>query len=89
LPISLKNFTTHADVSKKSLLHAGGEVMKSQEYRSKAIECLESAPWIADMGAKNALIKMALYWLRLADLHDASQDRSGVAAQFEGNAGLS
>jgi hypothetical protein len=61
--------------------------MKSQEYRSKAVECLESAPWMTDMGAKNALIKMALYWLRLADLHEASQDRSDVAAPFEGTTG--
>jgi hypothetical protein len=53
--------------------------MKSQEYRSKTVECLESALWATDAGAKNALIKMPLYWLRLADLHEASQDRMGVA----------
>jgi hypothetical protein len=56
-------------------MRAGGEVMKSREYRSKAVECLESAPWIGDTGAKNALIEMALYWLRLADLHEANQVR--------------
>jgi hypothetical protein len=53
--------------------------MKSQAYRSKTVECLESSLWATDAGAKNALIKMALYWLRLADLHEASQDRIGAA----------
>jgi hypothetical protein len=51
-------------------------MMKSQEYRSKALECLESAPWICDRSAKKALIDMALCWLRLADLHDANRDRA-------------
>jgi hypothetical protein len=57
--------------------------MKSQEYRSKALECLESAPWIGDRVAKKALIDMALCWLRLADMHDANRgseegnDRAG------------
>jgi hypothetical protein len=50
--------------------------MTSQEYRSKALECLESAPWIGDRGAKKALIDMALCWLRLADMHDANHGRS-------------
>lgn len=54
----------------------GGVMMKSQEYRSKALECLESAPWICDRAAKKALIDMALCWLRLADLHDANLDRA-------------
>jgi hypothetical protein len=49
-------------------------MMKSQEYRSKALECLESAPWICDRTAKKALINMALCWLRLADMHDANRD---------------
>ena len=51
-------------------------MMKSQEYRSKALECLESAPWICDRAAKKALIDMALCWLRLADMHDANRDRA-------------
>ena len=51
-------------------------MMKSQEYRSKALECLELAPWICDRTAKKALINMALCWLRLADMHDANEDRS-------------
>jgi hypothetical protein len=50
--------------------------MKSQEYRSKALECLESAPWICDRNAKKALIDMALCWLRLADMHDANEGRA-------------
>jgi hypothetical protein len=49
--------------------------MTSQDYRSKALECLESAPWIGDRNAKKALIDMALCWLRLADMHDANRDR--------------
>jgi hypothetical protein len=53
-------------------------IMKSQEYRSKAVECLESAPWISDAAAKNTLIEMALYWLRLADLHEANRGLDGV-----------
>lgn len=52
--------------------------MKSREYRSKAVECLKSAPWVGDVGAKNALIEMALYWLRLADLNEANHDRDGA-----------
>ena len=51
-------------------------MMKSQEYRSKALECLESAPWICDRAAKKALIDMALCWLRLADMHDANEGRA-------------
>ena len=54
----------------------GGDIMKSQEYRSKALECLESAPWICDRTAKKALIDMALCWLRLADMHDANEGRA-------------
>jgi hypothetical protein len=50
--------------------------MKSQEYRSKALECLESAPWICDRTAKKALVDMALCWLRLADMHDANRNRA-------------
>jgi hypothetical protein len=50
--------------------------MKSQEYRTKALECLESAPWICDRTAKKALIDMALCWLRLADMHDANEGRA-------------
>jgi hypothetical protein len=50
--------------------------MTSQDYRSKALECLESAPWIGDRSAKKALIDMALCWLRLADMHDANRDRA-------------
>jgi hypothetical protein len=53
--------------------------MTSREYRSKAVECLESAPWVRDTGAKNALIEMALYWLRLADLHDANHGARAAA----------
>src|SRR5262245_61920310 len=56
----------------------GGLFMKSREYRSKAVECLKSAPWVGDVGAKNALIEMALYWLRLADLNEANHDRDGA-----------
>ena len=79
------NFLKHANNARRCVLvlRAGGEVMKSHEYRSKAVECLESAPWVGDTGAKNALNKMALYWLRLADLHEASQDRLGTAGQVE------
>jgi hypothetical protein len=58
---------------------SGGVMMKSQEYRSKALECLESAPWICDRSAKKALINMALCWLRLADMHDDSESRSQAA----------
>ncbi len=47
--------------------------MTSQEYRFKAIECLESAPWVHDASAKNTLIELALYWLRLADLHETNR----------------
>jgi hypothetical protein len=54
----------------------GGDIMTSQEYRSKALECLESAPWIGDRNAKKALIDMALCWLRLADMHDANEGRA-------------
>jgi hypothetical protein len=50
--------------------------MTSQDYRSKALECLESAPWIGDRNAKKALIDMALCWLRLADMHDANEERA-------------
>jgi hypothetical protein len=50
--------------------------MTSQDYRSKALECLESAPWIGDRNAKKALIDMALCWLRLADMHDANEGRA-------------
>jgi len=46
--------------------------MASHEYRSKAMECLESASRVHDAGAKNALINLALHWLRLADLHETS-----------------
>ena len=59
--------------------------MTSQQYRSKAVECLESAPWVRDMGAKNALIEMALYWLRLADLHEANHDLAGVTDRIVAN----
>ena len=51
-------------------------MMKSQEYRSEALECLESAPWICDRTAKKALVDMALCWLRLADMHDANEGRA-------------
>jgi hypothetical protein len=51
-------------------------IMTSQDYRSKALECLESAPWIGDRNAKKALIDMALCWLRLADMHDANEGRA-------------
>jgi hypothetical protein len=54
--------------------------MTSQQYRSKAVECLESAPWVRDMGAKNALI-----WLRLADLHEANHDLAGVTDRIVAN----
>ena len=50
--------------------------MTSQDYRSKALECLESAPWIGDRNAKKALIDMALCWLRLADMYDANEGRA-------------
>ena len=53
-----------------------GIIMTSQEYRSKALECLESAPWICDRTAKKALVDMALCWLRLADMHDANEGRA-------------
>jgi hypothetical protein len=43
-------------------------VTRADEYRCKAVECLESARLIADAGPKNGLIDMALHWLRLADL---------------------
>jgi hypothetical protein len=61
--------------------------MKSQEYRSKAVECLESAPWISDATAKNTLIEMALYWLRLADLHEANKGLDGVINRTVGPSG--
>jgi hypothetical protein len=61
--------------------------MKSQEYRSKAVECLESAPWISDATAKNTLIEMALYWLRLADLHEANKGLDGVINRAVGTPG--
>jgi len=56
--------------------------MKSQEYRSKALKCLESAPWIGDRAAKKALIDMALCWLRLADMHDANEGRASDAREI-------
>jgi hypothetical protein len=59
----------------------GGDIMTSQDYRSKALECLESAPWICDRSAKKALIDMALCWLRLADMHDANRDRADESDQ--------
>jgi hypothetical protein len=37
------------------------------------------------MGAKNALIEMALYWLRLADLHEANHDLAGVTDRIVAN----
>jgi hypothetical protein len=46
--------------------------MASQKYRSKAVECLESASRVHDAGAKNALVELALHWLRLADLHETN-----------------
>ncbi len=52
--------------------------MTSQEYRSKAIECLELAPWVHDANAKNTLIELALYWLRLADLHETNRGAEGA-----------
>jgi hypothetical protein len=69
----------------------GGVMIKSQEYRSKALECLESAPWICDRTAKKALIDMALCWLRLADMHDAHRDPADEGDQVAATrlAGLS
>jgi hypothetical protein len=58
--------------------------MTSQQYRSKAVECLESAPWVRDTSAKNALIEMALYWLRLADLHEANHGLIRVTERIAG-----
>ena len=60
----------------------GGDIMTSQEYRSKALACLESAPWVGDRAAKKALIDMALCWLRLADMHDANHARSEGTEQI-------
>jgi hypothetical protein len=56
--------------------------MKSQEYRSKALECLESAPWVGDRTAKKALVDMALCWLRLADMHDANRNHADESDQI-------
>ena len=61
------------------VVHWVGVMMKSQEYRSKALQCLESAPWMCDGIAKKALINMALCWLRLADMHENSEGRSQAA----------
>jgi hypothetical protein len=60
--------------------------MNSQEYRFKALECLESAPWIGDRGAKKALIDMALCWLRLADMHDANESRASATSEISSKA---
>ena len=73
----------HLVCSRRAL---GGVMMKSQEYRSKALECLESAPWIGDRTAKKALINMALCWLRLADMHEANGGRSEASDQISANA---
>jgi hypothetical protein len=60
--------------------------MTSQEYRSKALECLESAPWICDRAAKKALVDMALCWLRLADMHDANEGRASDMREIRARA---
>ena len=64
------------------VLHVGGDIMTSQQYRSKALECLESAPWVGDRGAKKALIDMALCWLRLADMHEANEGRASEMSEL-------
>jgi hypothetical protein len=60
--------------------------MTSQDYRSKALECLESAPWIGDRNAKKALVDMALCWLRLADMHDANEGRASDMGEISSQA---
>jgi len=61
---------------------------KSEEYRFKAAECLESAPKIIDPLARNTLIDMAAHWARLAEYHEASSDLEDlahlVAARWKG-----
>jgi hypothetical protein len=47
---------------------------KSEEYRFRAAECLDSAPEMVDPLARNTLLHMAVHWARLAEFHDVSSD---------------
>jgi len=51
---------------------------KSEEYRFRAAECLESAPAMIDPLARNTLLHMAAHWARLAEFHDVSRDLEGI-----------
>jgi hypothetical protein len=47
---------------------------KSEEYRYRAAECLESAPEMVDPLARDTVLHMAAHWARLAEFHDVSGD---------------
>jgi hypothetical protein len=56
-----------------------GMMSKSEEYRFKAAQCLESAPKVADPLARHTLLDMAAHWARLAEFHEASRDLEDLA----------
>jgi menaquinone-dependent protoporphyrinogen IX oxidase len=49
-----------------------------EEYRTRAAECLRSAPTMLDSLARDTLVHMAAHWARLADFHEASRNLQDI-----------
>ncbi len=49
-----------------------------EEYRTRADECLRSAPTMLDSLARDTLVHMAAHWARLADFHEGSRNLQDI-----------
>jgi hypothetical protein len=49
-----------------------------EEYRTRAAECLRSAPTMFDSLARDTLVHMAAHWARLAEFHEASRNLQDI-----------
>ena len=55
-----------------------------EEYRTRAAECLRSAPTMLDSLARDTLVHMAAHWARLADFHEASRNLQDISQLIAG-----
>jgi hypothetical protein len=58
-----------------------------EEYRTRAAECLRSAPTMLDSLARDTLVHMAAHWARLADFHEASRNLQDIQQVVVGATG--
>lgn len=55
-----------------------------EEYRTRAAECLRSAPTMLDSLARDTLVHMAAHWARLAEFHEASRNLQDIPQLIAG-----